>query len=169
MSPHLERIHKDIREWIAFLQKPQTKLNKFPVCPFAKSAVKSGSIRIVIHSTGCLESYLRGIIDAWKHDPLQVLVCVDLQDHSREGLDHICDRINRWSMLPKTDLVLLADHPDEPFFLNGVQTSQGCYRMVLIQRLSELNDHSDSLQKTNYYSVWTKDNLKRVVEWRQPS
>jgi hypothetical protein len=37
---------------------------------------------------------------------------------------------------------------------------------LIIQSLSDLNNKSKELEKTNYYNHWTKEQLDEVVNWR---
>ena len=65
-----------------------------------------------------------------------------------------------------TDLVALEDHPDDKEIINGVQMNFGKCILVLVQRLSKLNEASNILKEKGYYDNWSKENLDDTVAWR---
>ena len=44
--------------------------------------------------------------------------------------------------------------------------NNGKYVLVLMQRLSKINEASKHLESTPYYKTWTKENLDDVKNWR---
>ena len=65
------------------------------------------------------------------------------------------------------DIVALEDHPDDEEDVNGVKMNFGKCIIILVQRLSKINEASELLKKKGYYDVWSKENLDDVVNWRE--
>ena len=64
------------------------------------------------------------------------------------------------------DLVALEDHPMDPEEIDGVRMNHGDLILVVIQRLSKINKHSEMLKGGEYYDKWSQENLDDVVNWR---
>ena len=64
------------------------------------------------------------------------------------------------------DIVALEDHPNDPEILNGASMNFGKCILVLVQRLSKLNNASEILKNQGYYDNWPKENYDDVVRWR---
>ena len=67
----------------------------------------------------------------------------------------------------KQDIVALEDNPNDEEFVNGVHMNFGECIIVLVQRLSKVNEASTILKKKGYYDTWSKENLDDVVNWRE--
>jgi hypothetical protein len=50
--------------------------------------------------------------------------------------------------------------------INGAKMNFGLCSLVLVQRLSKLNNASKVLKEKGYYDNWSKENLDDVVTWR---
>ena len=61
------------------------------------------------------------------------------------------------------DIIFLPDHKDRKTFINGVQTNNGKHNLLLCQLRSRLKIARDKLKKSNYYSFWTEDYLKEIL------
>jgi len=48
--------------------------------------------------------------------------------------------------------------------INGIETNNKEYSILLIQGLSELNKYSKRLHKTNYYDFWDKEYYNNIVK-----
>ena len=58
----------------------------------------------------------------------------------------------------------IADHGKTKTYIQGIQTSNGKYNLVLCQPRQELTEARKKLSKTDYYSYWDKDYLEEVLE-----
>ena len=47
----------------------------------------------------------------------------------------------------------MKDHPDDPGFINGINTSNQVYPVILAQPKSSLNDAREALKRTKYYDL----------------
>ena len=64
------------------------------------------------------------------------------------------------------DYVVLEDHPDKLEYVNGVNMNFGKCGLLLIQKLSKLNEASSQLKAKGYYDHWNQQVLDDVVNWR---
>ena len=62
------------------------------------------------------------------------------------------------------DYKFIADHGKTKTYIQGIQTSNGKYNLVLCQPRKELTEARKKLAKTNYYDYWDKDYLEEVLE-----
>jgi hypothetical protein len=65
-----------------------------------------------------------------------------------------------------TDYVILEDHPAAPEYVNGIKMNFGLCGLLVIQKLSKLNNASDKLREQGYYDHWDQKALNEVVTWR---
>ena len=63
-----------------------------------------------------------------------------------------------------SDYKFIADHGKTKTYIQGIQTSNGKYNLVLCQPRKELSDARKKLSKTDYYKYWDKSYLKEVLE-----
>ena len=163
-------IQEEIWNWIeTIVEAPHTILNKYPFCPFAKNARLQNQVQVIVNTSSNLEAFILKTIANFV-EPLEVQIIVepnhpDPHHWSAQGIDRLCHRLNR--RLSAQDLVLLADHPKDPGAIGPVVTSNGKYLLVLVQRASHLQRAHEQLTQTDYYSAWTRDYYRKIVERRQ--
>ena len=58
----------------------------------------------------------------------------------------------------------IADHGKTNTYIQGIQTNNGKYNLVLCQSRNELTEAREKLAKTNYYDYWDKNYLEEVLE-----
>ena len=63
-----------------------------------------------------------------------------------------------------SDFKFIADHQKKKTYIQGIQTSNGKYNLVLCQPKNELTEARKKLSKTDYYKYWDKSYLKEVLE-----
>ena len=62
------------------------------------------------------------------------------------------------------DYKFIADHGKTNTYIQGIQTNNGKYNLVLCQSRNELTEARKKLAKTNYYDYWDKNYLEEVLE-----
>tara|TARA_Y100001970_G_scaffold193744_1_gene235462 strand:- start:15535 stop:16035 length:501 start_codon:yes stop_codon:yes gene_type:complete len=160
-----QQIIKEIHEWMeTFVEKSNPKFGNMPPCPYARQARLQNKIDI----KDLDDDYLVCLVDAartWT-DEFDVVIFVEtiVDRYDPSELSAIVEEVNKRVM--PMDIVCLEDHPAEPEIINGVQMNNGKYVLVLMQRLSKINDASKHLESTSYYKHWTKENLDDVKNWR---
>ncbi len=150
-------------KWIGeFVSKPNPLLNNFPPCPFAKQAMLEKKISFEVCNIK-INSYLQNKADNWTDDV--DVCCIFAPNIDAVNLSVVVEMTNKVYLMPM-NLVALEDHPDAEENINGVIMNNGKYPIVLMQRLSKIQNFSNLLKKQGYYDVWSKENLDDVVNWR---
>jgi hypothetical protein len=145
VSVIVDKVSKDIREWIKALSQVRKELNGYSICPFALSA--SFSIK------ECSLSDINPI------DGVDVAIFV-VGDITLSELQDACKVLNE----KYQDYMFLDDHISEPTYINGVQTNCGKYNLMLVQRRDKLLSARKSLHKTKYYELWSDVLYNRIVK-----
>tara|TARA_B100000768_G_C11041180_1_gene274318 strand:+ start:74 stop:532 length:459 start_codon:yes stop_codon:yes gene_type:complete len=152
-------MQKEIQKWIDnFVTKPNKLLNGFPPCPYARTA-------LIKYVESDHVNTLFDILENWNDDVQVVVLHTPTERISPEGLRYVVDKFNQVAM--RQDIVALEDHPDDVEDVNGVKMNFGKCIIVLVQRLSKINEASHILKEKGYYKNWSKENLDDVVNWRE--
>ena len=152
-------MQKEIQKWIEkFVSKPNKLLNGFPPCPYARTA-------LIKYVETDHVNMLFDIMLEWNDDVEVVVLHTPTENYTPEGLRFIVNKFNQIAM--KEDIVALEDHPDDVENVNGVKMNFGKCIIILVQRLSKINEASHILKEKGYYDTWSKENLDDVVNWRE--
>ena len=141
-----ERKSRYILHWIGQLSKIRPELGNFAICPYASKA----NYKIV-------EEKLSQIVPNPDYD---VIIYIVEDNMSAQFLYDAVDDYNR----NYPDYKFIADHGKTKTYIQGIQTSNGFFNLVLCQPRKELTEARKKLAKTNYYDYWNKDYLKEVLE-----
>ena len=144
--PMKDEKSKYILHWIAQLSKVRPELGNFSICPYASGA--NFSIQ---------EQKLSQIRP---NSDFDVIIYIVEEDISADFLYDAVDDYNR----NYEDYKFIADHRNSNTFINGVQTNNGKYNLVLCQPREELTEARKKLAKTDYYDHWDKKYLEEVLE-----
>ena len=144
--PMNERKSKYILHWIGQLSKIRPELGNFAICPYASKA----NYKIV-------EEKLSQIVPNPDYD---VIIYVVEDNMSAQFLYDAVDDYNR----NYPDYKFIADHGKTKTYIQGIQTSNGFFNLVLCQPRKELTEARKKLAKTNYYNYWDQNYLKEVLE-----
>lgn len=136
-----------IKEWIQRISAPENKLGGMPICPFAKKTEYE-----LIESDG---SDINP--PPWDFE----LIIYKLPDHyTVTELSEMAIEYN--NLYP--EIVFLPDHKDRDTFINGVQTNNGKYNLILCQWRDNLKKARDKLEKTSYYTHWSSEYLEEILK-----
>jgi hypothetical protein len=136
----------ELFDWIARISKPREELGGMPVCPFASTSELS-----IVDTDG---SDINP--PPWDFG----LIIYRLPDkYTIEELDAIAKEYN--TMYP--EMVFLPDHKDRNTFINGVQTNNGIYNLILCQWRDGLEKARSKLSGTKYYTFWDEAYLKEIL------
>ena len=135
-----------ILHWISQISKIRPELGNFAICPYASKA----KFEIV-------DEKLSQIVP---RDDFDVIIYVVEDDMSANFLYDAVDDYTR----NYPDYKFIADHGKTKTYIQGIQTSNGKYNLVLCQPRSELTEARKKLAKTNYYDYWDENYLKEVLE-----
>ena len=141
-----DRKSRYILHWIGQLSKIRPELGNFAICPYASKA-----------NYNIVEEKLCQIVPNLDYD---VTIYVVEDDISAQFLYDAVDDYNR----NYSDYKFIADHGKTKTYIQGIQTSNGFFNLVLCQPRKELTEARKKLAKTDYYSYWDKYYLKEVLE-----
>ena len=146
LHPMNDRKSRYILHWIGQLSKIRPELGNFAICPYASKA----NYKIV-------EEKLSQIVPNPNYD---VIIYVVEDNMSAQFLYDAVDDYNR----NYSDYKFIADHGKTKTYIQGIQTSNGFFNLVLCQPRKELTEARKKLAKTNYYDYWDENYLKEVLE-----
>lgn len=139
-------IENELIQWVSEVSRKNPKIMSFSICPFAK------------HNT-------YKIIESSIHDiqPLKeefgVVIFVIENDIDPDFVRQKCKELDQ--LYPK--YTFFDDCRDEPSFINGVQTNNGKYNLILYQDRQFLRKMREILAKTDYYDLWDQEYLKEIM------
>ena len=145
-----------IKDYIDYIALKRDELGGHAICPFAKSFLDKVQI---IESTNFMSDSFECMQN--KNHPMLYLIYGDANKFDKKWLEEFCNDHQQFAHTK--DLWLIWDHPDQINKINGIETNNKKYAILMIQQLSELNEYSKKLHKTNYYSFWDEDYYKQIV------
>ena len=135
-----------INDWIKRITQPREELGNFSVCPYAKGAEYE-----LIETDG---SDINP--PPWDFE----LIIYKLPDNYSEfEVTEIAAEYN--NIYP--ELVFLPDPKDRYTEINGVQTNNGKYNLILCQWRDNLQKAREKLASTNYYTYWSEQYLNEIL------
>ena len=135
-----------ILRWIQEISKIRSELGNFAICPYASGA------------NFCIqEQKLSQIVP---NSDFDVIINIVEDDIDANSLYNAVDDYNR----NYSDFKFIADHGKTETYIQGIQTNNGKYNLVLCQPRNELTEAREKLAKTNYYDYWDKNYLEEVLE-----
>lgn len=135
---------KVIEEWIAKVSQSRPELGGFAVCPFASKAY----YKIIECAVDNIE-----IFDGYEV-VIYVIDCDDL-DVINGWVEHYNNKYPDW--------LFFEDCATYDTFINGVQTNNGVYNLILGQPKEKLMKFREALKKTEYYSYWSPEYYDEIV------
>jgi hypothetical protein len=151
-----------VEDWILTLTHTQESLSNLPICPYAKQAYLNKRYSILDTEYDTISLNIQQS-DLTKYQVV-IFKFKDYQSYDIKTLRQKTNDLN--NEFNKNDIVVLDNDPRDPFIINGIKTTYDESYLWLIQSLSDLNEKSKELEKTNYYKHWTKEQLDDVVNWR---
>lgn len=159
-----QKIKTELDRWLVeFVEVNNSALNNWPPCPYAKAARLSGMIGTVFCEVSEFDSVVRESIEQLQHKDV-IVVCFDHNMIDPVELQSWVAGMNK--MLMSMDYVILEDHPNAPEYVNQLKMNFGHCGLLVIQRLSKLNNAADKLRSLGYYDSWNQRALDEVVSWR---
>jgi len=149
-----------IKDYIDYISLQRKELGGYAICPFAKSFLNKIKI---IESTDFWKDAIR-CMNNEKH-PMLYLIYGDKDKYKKEWLEEFCN--DHQELVKIKDLWLIWDHPDQINKINGIETNNKEYAILLMQKLSELNKYSDKLNNTDYYGFWDEKYYNKIVKSRK--
>ena len=149
-------MEKDLIEWIERISQAKDELGGFSICPFAKKALEEKKVFWSYISQEC-EAYILRYIETTPD--FEIIIFYNLKKNlTDDDLKVIISKLQE--KMP--NLVFLKDHPDNPGFINGVNTSNKQYPTILVQPRNKLEEARNKLLKTKYYHYWSEEYKKEI-------
>ena len=145
-----EKKSRYILHWIDQLSKIRPELGNFAICPYASKA-----------NFSIIDSKLSQIVPKPDFD---VVIYVVEDNISAQFLYDAVDDYNR----NYPEYKFIPDHGKTKTYIQGIQTSNGLYNLVLCQPRKELTEARKKLARTDYYNYWDESYLKEVLEEDYP-
>ena len=142
-------MNKIIRKWITQIKKPQKKLNGHPICPFANYKTKIKCIEV---------SENIEVVD-FDNKEIEILFLFFSDEVSESFLKNKCNFLNQ----KYENLIFLPNHKERKTFINNIQTNNANKNLILCQDKNKLLKARESLNKTDYYSFWSEEYLKEIL------
>lgn len=134
-----------IYEWAAEVAKQREELGGFSVCPYA-----SGS------KTKIIDCPIDDIVPESGYDVI-VFIVDDFWS---------LDQVKKWVQVYNEKFPYYSffeDCASQPTFINGVQTNNKRFNLILCQSKKKLSSIRKKLAKTEYYTYWSEDYLKEIM------
>lgn len=158
-------ITQQLIQWMTdFVEKPNPLLNGWAPCPYARQARINNKFEIVFSKPELLLVTCEQNLHKLEEKDV-IVICFDHTTVPVDELTELVKTYNQVFLMPR-DYVILEDHPADEEFINGVKMNFGQCGLLLLSKLSVLNEASDKLQSKGYYDHWSKENLDAVVAWR---
>ena len=135
-----------ILEWIRQISEIRPELGNFSICPYASGA-----------NFNIQEDQLLEIVPNSDYDVIIYIVEDDID------ADFLYEAVDDYNLI-YPEYKFIADHGKTKTYIQGIQTSNGKYNLVLCQPRKELTEARKKLAKTDYYNHWDKNYLKEVLE-----
>ena len=137
-----------IESWVNNDLSVVDKNTGFAPCPFAKKAIHDNKLNIIDCDGDLWEQIAIQCKDF--DDKYSVVICTEWDPRQTyEEVEAACMAMNEWFALNKMDVWLLAFQTD--------------FTMVFVQRLSELNEASQKLEKMGYYEHYDREDYVRLI------
>ena len=150
-------MEKNIIDWVNDISKSRKELGGFAVCPFAKKAMNDKKV-FWSYIGPEPEAYILRYIEATPD--FEVIVFFNLgKSLTDDDLKSIISKLQA----KRNDMIFLKDHPDNPGFISGVNTSNGEYPAVLVQPRAKLVEAREKLLRTDYYNYWSDEYKQEIL------
>lgn len=134
-----------IQEWAKSVAKERQELGGLSVCPYA---LKS--------KTKIVECPIDDIVPESGYDVI-VFIVDDFWNLTQ---------VKKWVEIYNEKFPYYAffeDCASQPTFINGIQTNNQKYNLILCQSKKKLSSIRKKLAKTEYYTYWNEDYLKQIL------
>jgi hypothetical protein len=135
-----------IKEWIKKVSKQRPELGNFSICPFASKS------KTYIKECSCSD-----IVPVPGYDVAIFILEEDIT------LETILEWVSFYNNQHQ-DYKFFEDTAGRNTYINGVQTNNGRYNLILSQPKEKLAKFRKKLLETDYYKYWDDEYLKEILE-----
>jgi hypothetical protein len=152
-------LEKDLIEWVKKVSEKKNELGGFSICPFAKKAMEDNKVFLSYIGFEA-ESYILRYVESTPDFELIVFYNL-IGNLTDEDLKNIITKLQA----KRNDLIFLKDHPDNPGIINGVNTSNDKYPVILVQTRKSLERAREKLSETKYYDYWSEEYKNEILNY----
>ena len=139
---------------------------KFAPCPYAKPAIANGKVDVTVYLSGDVRTYIRERTIEMRDNPKLStrVMAFPLRIQWQWGISEFVEALNKEQI------------PNNVFLNTGVTKTMKSrypgsadnepYFIVVANRLDAVLSGAESLERTDYYKNWPKEQYKLVVERR---
>jgi hypothetical protein len=166
MTP--QEAKQDILNWLRdFVEKPNTLLNGWPPCPYAKEARLKNRVNVIVAQKDQILETLENEAQKVQSSLFDVSIIALVPDDFlsiAETKKLTLDFRKKWT---SEDIYLLKDHPEDQEFSGALKMNHGKLQLFFLQKLSALEKASEDLLAAGYYDNWDPEYFERVVGARK--
>ena len=160
----LDTVQYNIERWVeTFVEVPNPALGGWSPCPYARRARLDQDFEVRLGTDPYRDAMNVGISGLPKS---VVIYAYETTAWSHMDFAYRLSLANQHWLLPH-DMLGLEDHPDDPEIVNGVSMNQGTYALVMIQRLSDLNEKAQLVARKGFYDTWPEEYLQLLFTHRK--
>lgn len=138
-------IEQHILEWIRNVSKIRTELNGFSICPYASKA-KYTIIKCLAEDIVPISGY--DVVFYVVEDYFNL-------NEVEYWVKFYNELYDEWSFF--------EDCATYDSFINGIQTNNGKYNLILMQNKEDLRKKREVLAQTTYYHQWDEEYLQKIL------
>ena len=152
-------MEENLISWVQRISEKKDELGGFSICPFAKKALEDKKIfwsSIAYECESYILRYIESICD------FELIVFYNLSKNLTDE-----DLLNLISKLQskRSDLIFLKDHPENHGFINGLNTGNLEYPVILVNPKDRLIEARNKLLKTKYYDYWSEEYKNEILNY----
>ena len=148
----METLLNHLNHWKEFVSTPREELDGFPICPFAKSEKIEYEI---------IESEQKLLIQILKQEKTNKEMFIFV-DKNKTLTSEITENLINFYNEISSEYSYFIDDYNNPNYINGINTVNGNYIIIIAQRNDVLESARKKLIKTNYYSMIEPEYLKKI-------
>jgi hypothetical protein len=154
-------------KWIDKISKNNDELGGFAICPYAQKAYDDGKVWPTRFYKDYNKAEVLNRIDILFKNNKDVLIFVYMgnEPFTDEELLNVINDLQA----ERKDLIFLKDHPDNPGFIQKLNTGNEVVPLFLVQKKTELLDAREKLKKTKYYSYWSEEYKNEIWSYGNES
>jgi len=161
----LATVTADIESWIVnFVEVPHPALGNWAPCPYARRARldRDYTIRVGVNPYFDLLNVAKDGLGGRS----VLILAYNPDEFFYTQFSNDIKAANQ-EVLLQNDLLALEDHPGDPEIVNDVVMNQGTYALVLVQKLSDLNQKAKLVANKGFYDTWPDEYLTAVFQHRE--
>jgi hypothetical protein len=137
---------EEIENWINKIKDAHPNLNGNSICPFARTNTYK-IIKCSINNIKPLNEKFGVVIFVIEDDITEKYIFKKIEEFNKK--------------YPK--YIFFEDLKNRPTFINGIQTNNEKYNLILYQNAKFLTKMRHILAKTDYYDFWSVSYLKKIL------